>query len=118
MAIRIIYPLDDDSFVLFGDSCDPTDWFARQADTSSAHLEEIVKTITILISIYPTGQELPDQLPWNGADHWQAEVYGEEVADADWGQLRRQDHWWLHPKVLRPWSQVKCWNYSQPHMMH
>ena len=59
-SIWITYPLDDDSFVLFGDSCDPTDWFARQADTSSAHLNEIVKIFTILISIYPTGQELPD----------------------------------------------------------
>ena len=42
--------------------------------------------------MYLLGQELLDQLPRDGADHRQAEVDGEEVANADRGQLRRQDH--------------------------
>ena len=37
--------LNDDNFVPFGDARDPTDWFARQADRSSAYRIEIVPTI-------------------------------------------------------------------------
>ena len=60
---------------------------------------EVIITAAFLISVNPTGQELPDQLPRDGSDHGQVEVDGEEVADADRGKLRRQDHRWLYSEV-------------------
>merc|ERR1712233_34043 len=43
---------------------------------------------------------LADQLPRDGSDHGQVEVDGEEVADADRGKLRRQDHRWLYSEAF------------------
>ena len=75
-------------------------YFARQADpiVSSDPESELVFNLFEEFFFF-SGQELPHQLPRHGPDHWQAEVHGEEVADADRGKLRRQDHRWLYSEV-------------------
>ena len=72
---------------------DPTDLHVRLINVIGCFL---FSKILNHWAMYLLGQELLDQLPRNGVDHWQAEVHGEEVANTDRGQLWRQDHWWIH----------------------